>query len=155
MKLSKNLSLSECTKSQTAKRLGINNEPDEQVIKNLRSVAENIFQPCRDHFDCPIYVSSGYRSPELNTAIRGSKTSQHMSGQALDLDADVFQGITNADIFNYIKDNLEFDQLIWEFGDEDSPDWVHVSYNPYGDNRNRALKSVKIEGGGTAYKPIQ
>ena len=155
MKLSKNLSLSECTKSQTAKRLGIKNEPDEQVIKNLRSVAENIFQPCRDHFDCPIYVSSGYRSPELNTAIRGSKTSQHMSGQALDLDADVFQGITNADIFNYIKDNLEFDQLIWEFGDEDSPDWVHVSYNPYGDNRNRALKSVKIEGGGTAYKPIQ
>lgn len=155
MKLSKNLSLSECTKSQTAKRLGINNEPDEQVIKNLRSVAENVFQPCRDHFDCPIYVSSGYRSPELNTAIRGSKTSQHMSGQALDLDADVFQGITNADIFNYIKDNLEFDQLIWEFGDEDSPDWVHVSYNPYGDNRNRALKSVKIEGGGTAYKPIQ
>jgi hypothetical protein len=155
MKLSKNLSLSECTKSQTAKRLGINNEPDEQVIKNLRSVAENVFQPCRDHFDCPIYVSSGYRSPKLNTAIRGSKTSQHMSGQALDLDADVFQGITNADIFNYIKDNLEFDQLIWEFGDEDSPDWVHVSYNPYGDNRNRALKSVKIEGGGTAYKPIQ
>ena len=154
MKLSKNLSLSECTKSQTAKRLGIKNEPDEQVIKNLRSVAENIFQPCRDHFDCPIYVSSGYRSPELNTAIRGSKTSQHMSGQALDLDADVFQGITNADIFNYIKDNLEFDQLIWEFGDEDSPDWVHVSYNPYGDNRNRALKSVKLEGGGTAYKPV-
>jgi len=155
MKLSKNLSLSECTKSQTAKRLGIKNEPDEQVIKNLRSVAENIFQPCRDHFDCPIYVSSGYRSPKLNAAIRGSKTSQHMSGQALDLDADVFKGITNADIFNYIKDNLEFDQLIWEFGTDDSPDWVHVSYNPYGDNRNRALKSVKLQDGGTAYKPIQ
>jgi hypothetical protein len=155
MKLSKNLSLSECTKSQTAKRLGIKNEPDEQVIKNLRSVAENIFQPCRDHFDCPIYVSSGYRSPKLNAAIRGSKTSQHMSGQALDLDADVFKGITNADIFNYIKDNLEFDQLIWEFGTDDSPDWVHVSYNPYGDNRNRTLKSIKLQDGGTAYKPVQ
>ena len=154
MKLSKNLSLKEVTKSNTARRLGIDNTPDEQVIENLKAIAENVFQPCRDHFGHPIYVSSGYRSPRLNEAIRGSKTSQHMAGKALDLDADVFGGISNADIFRYIKDNLEFDQLIWEFGDEDNPDWVHVSFNPNDINRHRALKSVRLSDGGAAYKIV-
>lgn len=154
MKLSKNLSLREVTKSNTAKRLGIDNTPDEQVIENLKAIAEKVFQPCRDHFGHPIYVSSGYRSPRLNEAVRGSKTSQHMAGKALDLDADVFGGISNADIFRYIKDNLEFDQLIWEFGDENNPDWVHVSFNPNDSNRHRALKSVKLSDGGTAYKIV-
>lgn len=155
MKLSKNLSLSECTKSNTAKRLGINNEPDEQVINNLRHIAENVFQPLRDHFNHPIYVSSGYRSPKLNAAIGGSKTSQHMAGKALDLDADIFKGLSNADIFNYIKDNLEFDQLIWEFGTDDNPDWVHVSYSAYDTNRHRALKSVRLSDGAPAYKIVE
>jgi hypothetical protein len=155
MKLSKNLSLSECTKSNTAKRLGINNEPDEQVINNLRQIAENVFQPLRDHFDHPIYVSSGYRSPKLNAAIGGSKTSQHMAGRALDLDADIFKGLSNADIFNYIKDNLEFDQLIWEFGTDDNPDWVHVSYSAYDPNRGRVLKAVRLSDGAPAYKIVE
>ena len=121
MKLSKNLSLAEVTKSVTAKRLGIDNTPDEWVTENLRQVAINIFQPIRDHFGSPIYVSSGYRSADLNRAIGGSKRSQHVEGRALDLDGDVYGGCTNAQIFEYIKENLEFDQLIWEFGDESNP----------------------------------
>ena len=110
MKLSKNLSLAEVTKSVTAKRLGIDNTPDEWVTENLIQVAINIFQPIRDHFGSPIYVSSGYRSADLNRAIGGSKRSQHVEGRALDLDADVYGGCTNAQIFQYIKENLEFDQ---------------------------------------------
>ena len=125
MKLSKNLSLAEVTKSITAQRLGIDNTPkDEWIIENLKSIAEHVFQPLRNAFGCPIHVSSGYRGPELNRAIGGSKRSQHVEGRALDLDADVFGRCTNAQIFNYIKENLEFDQLIWEFGNEDNPDWV-------------------------------
>jgi zinc D-Ala-D-Ala carboxypeptidase len=147
MRLSKNLSLSEVTKSATARRLGIDNTPDEWVTENLRQVAINVFQPLRNAFGCPIYVSSGYRSAELNTAIGGSHRSQHIQGRALDLDADVFGGCTNAQIFNWIKENLQFDQLIWEFGDSDNPDWVHVSYVHDGDNRKRCLKAVKDEKG--------
>ena len=154
MKLSKNLSLSETTKSTTAKRLGIDNTPDDWTKENLRQVAINIFQPLRDAFECPIYVSSGYRSAELNTAIGGSSRSQHVEGRALDLDADVFGGCTNSQIFNYIKDNLEFDQLIWEFGDEDNPDWVHVSYVYDGVNRKRCLKADRDSNRKVFYKVI-
>ena len=153
MMLSKNLSLKECTKSVTADRLGIKNNPDEQVIKNLRSIAEDVFQPCRDHFDHPIFVSSGYRSPKLNSAVGGSRTSQHISGEALDLDADIFKGMSNADIFNYIKDNLTFDQLIWEFGDDESPSWVHVSYKKNEENRGRCLRAYR-DNKGVYYKPL-
>lgn len=153
MKLSENLSLAECLKSRTATRLGINNEPhDEWIVENLKALAEHIFQPCRDHFGCPIYVSSGYRSPELNRAIGGSKRSQHMEGRALDLDADVFGDCTNAQIFNYIKENLEFDQMVWEFGDDDNPNWVHVSYVHDGANRKRCLKACKDDKGKTYYE---
>ena len=96
MKLSKNLSLEECLRSETAKRLGIKNEPhDDWVVENLRALAEHVFQPLRDGLGVPIYVSSGYRSPDLNAAIGGAKRSQHMEGRALDLDADVFDGTTN------------------------------------------------------------
>ena len=154
MKLSKNLSLAEVTKSVTAKRLGIGNTPDEWTKENLRQVAINIFQPLRDAFGCPIYVSSGYRSAELNTAIGGSRRSQHVEGRALDLDADVYGRCTNAQIFRYIKDNLEFDQLIWEFGDEDNPDWVHVSYVYDGVNRKRCLKADRDDKGKTFYTVI-
>ena len=155
MKLSKNLSLAECLRSQTAKRLGIKNEPhDEFVVKNLKAIAEHVFQPLREAFGCPIYVSSGYRHPDLNRAIGGAKRSQHMEGRALDLDADVFGRCTNAQIFHYIKDNLEFDQLVWEFGDEDNPDWVHVSYVLDGDNRKRCLKACRDDQGKTYYEVI-
>lgn len=154
MNLSKNLTLAEVTKSTTAKRLGIDNTPDEWTTENLRQVAINIFQPLRDSFGCPIYVSSGYRSAELNTAIGGSSRSQHVEGRALDLDADVYRGCTNAQIFNWIKENLEFDQLIWEFGDDDNPDWVHVSYVYDGINRKRCLKACRDDNGKTYYEVI-
>jgi len=154
VKLSKNLSLAEATKSLTAKRLGIDNTPDEWVTENLRQVAINIFQPVRDAFRNPIYVSSGYRSADLNAAIGGSKRSQHVEGRALDLDADVYGGCTNSQIFNYIKENLEFDQLIWEFGDESNPDWVHVSFIYDGDNRKRCLKACRDDKGKVYYEVI-
>ena len=154
MNLSKNLTLAEVTKSTTAKRLGIDNTPDEWTTENLRQVAINVFQPLRSAFGTPIYVSSGYRSAELNTAIGGSTRSQHVEGRALDLDADVYGGCTNSQIFNWIKENVEFDQLIWEFGDDDNPDWVHVSYVYDGINRKRCLKACRDDNGKTYYEVI-
>lgn len=155
IKLSKNLSLGECLRSETAKRLGIKNEPhDDWVVENLRAIAEDVFQPLRDGLGVPIYVSSGYRSPDLNVAIGGAKRSQHMEGRALDLDADVYGGVTNADIFRFILNNLTFDQLVWEFGDEDNPDWVHVSYVYGGNNRGRCLKAKRDDQGKTVYEVI-
>lgn len=152
MKLSENLSLSEVTKSLTAKRLGINNKPDEWVTENLRQVALNVFQPVRDCLGVPIHVSSGYRSAELNKAIGGSVRSQHVEGRALDLDADVFGGCTNSEIFECIRENVEFDQLIWEFGDQDNPDWVHVSFVYDGLNRGRCLKACRDDKGEVYYE---
>ena len=154
MKLSKNLTLKECIRSGTADRLGIDNTPDEWATENLKKVAEHIFQPLRDHFGVPIYVSSGYRSPDLNRSIGGSKRSQHMEGRALDLDADVFGDISNAEIFHYIRECLEFDQVVWEFGDEDNPSWVHVSYVHGGANRKRCLKACRNSKGETYYEVI-
>lgn len=149
--LSKNLSLREATKSVTALRLGIDNTPSDEEINNLELVATEIFQPLRNHFGVPIAVTSGYRSKALNKAIGGSRTSQHMAGEALDLDADVYGEITNYDIFKYIYTHLEFDQLIWEFGTDLEPAWVHVSYKRgKGENRNRAMKAYK-ENGKTTY----
>ena len=152
MKLSKNLSLAEVTKSTTAKRLGIDNTPDEWATENLRQIAVNVFQPLRDAFGCPIYVSSGYRGPELNRAIGGSQRSQHMEGRALDLDADVYGNCTNSQIFNWIRENLEFDQMVWEFGDSDNPDWVHVSFVYDGVNRKRCLKACRDDDGKVFYE---
>ena len=131
MKLSKNLSLSEVTYSQTAIRKDIDNSPTGAHIENLKYVAEKVFQPIREHFDVPIYISSGYRSKALNEAIGGSQTSFHSHGMALDLDQDGRnKGVSNADVFYYIKDNLQFTELIWEFGDENNPNWVHVAIAP-------------------------
>lgn len=154
MKLSKNLSLAEATKSNTANRLNIDNTPDDWAKENLKAIAEHVFQPLRDAFKCPIYVSSGYRGPELNAAIGGSKRSQHMEGRALDLDADVFGRCTNGEIFRWILNNVTFDQLIWEFGDNDNPDWVHVSYVHDGINRGRCLKACRDDEGKTYYEVI-
>jgi len=154
MKLSKNLSLAEATKSNTANRLNIDNTPDDWAKENLKAIAEHVFQPLRDAFKCPIYVSSGYRGPELNAAIGGSKRSQHMEGRALDLDADVFGRCTNGEIFRWILNNVTFDQLIWEFGDKDNPDWVHVSYVHDGINRGRCLKACRDDEGKTYYEVI-
>jgi len=150
MQLSKNLSLKEVVKSITAERLGIKNIPSEEEINNLIDIAQNVFQPLRDHFNVPIAVSSGYRCKKLNKAVGGSKTSEHMEGRALDLDADTFGGVTNKEIFEYIKNNLEFNQLIWEFGDDDNPAWVHVSYNEH-NNSKRVLRAQKLDGA-TVYR---
>lgn len=153
MQLSTNLSLAEVIRSETAKRKGISNMPTEAHILNLKLVAEKIFQPIREHFGVPIHVSSGYRSKALNDAIGGSLSSQHCSGEALDLDMDG-TSITNAQVFNFIKNNLEFDQLIWEFGTDTNPDWVHVSYESTGKQRKQILKAVK-SGGKTSYVPYK
>ena len=144
MNLSKNLPLKEVTKSNTATINGIDNSPSGEHLLNLYYLAKNVFQPLRDHFDTPIGVSSGYRSKELNKLIGGSKTSQHCNGEAIDLDADIYGKLSNADIFNYIKDNLEFDQLIWEFGNETKPDWVHVSIKEKGVNRKQILRAIRV-----------
>jgi zinc D-Ala-D-Ala carboxypeptidase len=146
MKLSPNLTLREAIKSATAIRHGLTNWPTDEHIENLKVTANEVFQPVRDHFNVPIGISSGYRSKELNRLIGGSLTSQHSVGQALDLDADIFGGVTNAEIFYFIKDNIDFDQLIWEFGDEHEPAWVHVSYHSADDNRNQILIAEKVNG---------
>ena len=151
MKLSTHLDLSEVIRSDSAKRNGISNMPTEEHIANFMLLAEKIFEPIREHFGVPIRISSGYRSKELNAKIGGSSSSQHCKGQAVDIDMDgSTNGVSNADVFNYIKDNLPFDQLIWEFGNEDNPDWVHVSYVPNG--RKQILKAFKMNGA-TKYFP--
>jgi zinc D-Ala-D-Ala carboxypeptidase len=142
--ISKNISYKEATHSTIAKRLGIDNTPNAEQMSNMRYVAESVFQPVREHFNCPIYVSSFFRSKKLNKAAKGSSSSTHMKGEAMDLDADVFGKVTNAQIFHYIKDNLEFDQLIWEFGTDDNPAWVHVSLSK-NNNRNQILVAKKVE----------
>ena len=142
MKLSKNLSLAEVVRSETAKRLNIDNNPTKEHLENLKTIAEKVFQPIRDHFNCPIHVSSGYRSENLNRAIRGSKMSLHMKGCALDIDMD-FTNVSNKEVFDFIKDNLEFDTLIWEFcNDDDTPKWVHVSYIE-GKNRKQVIEAYR------------
>jgi len=150
MKLSKNLTLAEVTKSATAIKHGISNQPTIEHMENLKAVAENVFQPIRDYFDKPIAVTSGYRSQELNELIGGVSRSQHSKGEALDLDADVFGGLENYQLFHRIKDHTDFDQLIWEFGDDENPAWVHVSYSRT-KNRGEVLKAVK-QNGKTIYK---
>jgi zinc D-Ala-D-Ala carboxypeptidase len=145
MKLSKNLSLVEFTRSQTAKRRGIDNTPDGEHLEAAKKLAENIFQPIREYFGKPIFISSGYRSEALNKAIGGSATSQHSKGEAIDIDMDGHGKPTNTEVFYYIKENLDFDQLIWEFGDDENPDWVHVSYKKNG-NRKQMLKCRRVKG---------
>jgi zinc D-Ala-D-Ala carboxypeptidase len=154
MKLSPNLNLSEVTNSITAKRLGIDNTPIPEHLNNLKLLAEKIFEPIRKHFKKPIRVSSGYRSKALNDATPGaSKTSQHSTGEALDLDQDGMNNkITNKMVFDFIKDNLEFDQLIWEFGTDINPDWVHVSYESTGRQRKQILRAIRVNGK-PIYKP--
>ena len=153
MKLSEHLDLAEVTRSDMAKRKGISNMPTPEHIENFKKLAQNIFEPIRKHFGVPIMISSGYRSKALNTAIGGSLTSQHCTGEAIDIDMDgTANGVTNKMVFDYIKGNLNFDQLIWEFGTKDAPDWVHVSFESTGKQRKQILKATKVNGKST-YKP--
>jgi zinc D-Ala-D-Ala carboxypeptidase len=145
MKLSKNLSLAEVTRSNTARAKGLDNTPTNKEIANFILLAENIFQPIRDHFKAAIIISSGYRGKALNKAIGGSTNSQHCKGEAIDIN----QGkrkVTNKMVFEYIKSDLPFDQLIYEFGNGVEPDWVHVSYSSSKKQRGQILRAVKVNG---------
>ena len=142
MKISQHLTLAELIRSESAKRLGISNMPTEEHIENLKQLAEHIFEPIRNHFGSPIYISSGYRSQKLNAAIGGALNSQHNRGMAIDIDMDGTD-IKNSAIFEYAK-TLPFDQLIWEFGTDENPDWVHISYSPL--NRRQILYAKKHHG---------
>ena len=147
--ISKHISFKEATISRTATRLDIDNEPNKEQLANMKLVAEKVFEPLRKWVGGPIKINSFFRSPKLNKAIGGSSKSQHCKGYAIDLD-DTFKHKTNAEMFNWIKDNLNFDQMIWEFGDDNNPNWVHVSYVSEKENRNRCLKAYKSNGK-TAY----
>jgi zinc D-Ala-D-Ala carboxypeptidase len=151
-KISKYVTYKEVTKSNQATALKSANIPNAEQLNNLRLVCAKIFDPLREYFGIPIGISSGFRSVELNRKIGGSKSSQHCEGKALDIDGDIFGGISNKNIFEYIRKSCTFDQLIWEFGSENHPDWVHVSSNE-GKNRGQVLRAVKI-GGKTVYQPF-
>jgi len=151
-KISKHISYREGVYSRTAERLGLENNPSDVCLYNMRLIAEKVFEPLRDHVGGPIKINSFYRGPELNKAIGGSTKSQHCHGQAIDID-DTFGHATNAEMFNWIKENLNFDQMIWEFGTDKNPNWVHVSYVSEEDNRNRCLLAYK-ENKKTKYKVI-
>jgi len=147
--ISKHISWREASHSATAEKKEIENTPNEVAVQNMKKLAKNVFEPLREWANEPIRVNSFYRSIDLNDAIKGSRTSQHTKGQAIDIDA--MGEKTNADLFHYIKDELDFDQLIWEFGDDENPDWIHVSYVGPGGNRKAVLKAIK-KGKKTTYE---
>lgn len=152
MKISDHVSFKEGVKSNTALRRGIDNTPNRYEQTNMEVTAEKIFEPLREWVGGPIKINSFYRCEELNRAIGGSSRSQHCEGRAIDLD-DTFGYKTNAEMFEYIRNNLSFDQLIWEFGDDNNPAWVHVSYVSEDQNRLRVMKAEKVNGK-TQYKYI-
>ena len=151
--ISKHITYAEAIHSNTAKRRSIDNTPNPTQLENMKITAEKIFEPLRSWVSGPIKVNSFFRSPELNTAIGGVASSQHCKGQAIDID-DVYGKKSNAEMFTYIREILDFDQLIWEFGTDMNPNWIHVSYVSKEDNRNRGLKAYKDDMGRTNYKTI-
>lgn len=144
MKLSENFTLAEFTKSQTAIRMGIDNTPEEEHLENAKALFENVVQPVREQFG-PTTINSGYRGPALNEAVGGSSKSQHCRGQAVDIEV---PGVPNAEVAEWIEENLNFDQLILEFYTPGIPDsgWVHVSYKADGDNRKSILTATRVDG---------
>ena len=150
MNLSKNFTLSEMTKSETALRLGLPNDPEPEHLENMKILAEKVLQPVRDHFARGVKVNSAYRHPDVNRAVGGSTTSDHCRGMAADIE---IPGVPNAELAEWIQENCEFRQLILEFYTPGIPDsgWVHVSYNE-ADNKKQVLTAMK-ENGKTVYKP--
>ena len=144
-KISKHISYKEATFSQTATRKDIDNTPTPEILERMKALAENIFEPLRAYVGGPIKINSFYRSINLNVAIGGAKSSQHTRGEAMDID-DTFGHMSNKEMFEFIKDELDFDQLIWEFGDDNNPAWIHVSYVSEENNRRRILKAEKQQG---------
>jgi hypothetical protein len=145
--ISKHFSYKELTRSQTAIRHGIENKPNQQQTINAKELAKNILEPVREFLKRPVFIGSWFRCFTLNKMIGGSETSQHCAGEAVDIDCDSL----NVKIFHFIKDNLLFDQLIWEFGDDDNPAWVHVSFTTERKNRKQVLIAYK-ENKKTKYK---
>ena len=152
MKISDHITYAEAIHSNTAKRKGIDNTPSEAQVEAMRLLAEKIFEPLRKWVGGPIKVNSFFRSETLNESIGGASSSQHCKGQAIDID-DVYGRKTNADMYHWIQANLDYDQMIWEFGTDMQPNWIHVSYVSEEKNRNKCLKAYK-EHGKTKYKVI-
>jgi zinc D-Ala-D-Ala carboxypeptidase len=153
MKLTENFSLAELTKSQVAERKGISNNPSSDQISNLKKLAESVLQPLRNHYESPVIVTSGYRSAELCIHIGSSIDSQHCKGQAADLE---IIGVSNYDVFKWIKHNLDYDQLILEFWkgeDEPNSGWIHVSYVGK-KNRKESLRAFRDQEGKVKYRPL-
>jgi hypothetical protein len=148
--ISKYCTYAEATKSDYAIRKGLNNTPNSEQLQNMANIATKIFDPVRDWLGKPLAISSFYRSPEVNKAIGGANSSQHCQGEAIDIDCDIFGHGSNGSLFRYIKENFVFDQLLWEYGDDNNPDWVHVSLKREGVNRMQCLRVVK-SGGKTNY----
>ena len=144
MQLSKNFSLNELTKSDTALRHDLDNTPPPEAIECLRALCDNVLQPVRDHFGKSVRVNSGYRHPNVNAKVGGSKTSDHCKGRAADIE---IAGVPNHELAQWIADNLEYRQIILEFYTRGVPDsgWVHVSYNP-ADNKKQLLTATKVDG---------
>jgi len=151
MRLSKNFSLKELIRSETATRKGINNNPNEDNIENLQRLCDHVLQPVRDHFGKVVSVSSGFRSPELCVAIGSSVNSQHASGQAADFE--IF-GLSNQELAHWIDKNLDYDQMILEFWnpEEKNSGWVHCSYKNPTDNRKQFLRAYRDDNGKTQYE---
>ena len=145
MRISKHISYREATHSATAKRRGLDNTPNQEQLENMYKVAEFIFEPLRLFVGGPIKINSFFRSVDVNKAVGGTSRSQHCKGQAIDID-DVFGHKTNAEMFEYVRENLDFDQMIWEFGSNNNPSWLHISYVSKAENRNRILRAVKRDG---------
>ena len=144
-KISKHVSYKEGVRSRTADRRGLDNTPNAEQMKCMHEIAQRLFEPLREWVGGPIKINSFFRGEPVNTAIGGSKYSQHMKGQAMDID-DTFGHKTNAEMYHYIKDNLDFDQLIWEFGDDKNPNWIHVSYVTHRENRKKLTIAKKVNG---------
>ena len=143
--ISKHISYKEATHSATALRRDLDNTPNDEQLKCMEEVAENLFEPLREWVGGPIKVNSFFRGEPVNTAIGGSKRSQHMKGQAIDID-DTFGYKTNAEMYHYIKDNLDFDQMIWEFGNDENPNWVHISWVSHRPNRKKLTIAKRVNG---------
>ena len=143
--ISEHISYKEGVYSTTAMRREIDNTPNDEQLNNMELIAEKIFEPLRKWVDGPIKINSFFRCPELNKVIGGSGKSQHCHGQAIDID-DTYGIVANSEMYHWIKENLDFDQMIWEFGDDDEPNWIHVSYVSPEDNRNRCLRAKKHKG---------
>jgi hypothetical protein len=158
MKISDHITYKEAIHSDTADELGIDNNPPDEILEVMKITAEKVFEPLRRFWKCLIAITSFFRCAELNAAlekdktIRASKNSQHMSGEAMDINANVYGNISNRQVFEYIRDHCIFDQLIWEYGDDGNPEWVHASYRNIAP-RMMVLRHFKV-GSRTYYEEI-